>query len=65
MTTIINSPPSSDSNVSSVFIGVFVLVVLGMIFFYYGLPAIRQIGQSNSPQINVPEKIDVNINQTP
>lgn len=66
MTTIVNSPsPQSDSSSSGMFIGIFALIILGLLFFYFGLPAIRQMGQSSAPQINIPNQIDVNVKQTP
>jgi hypothetical protein len=65
MTTIINSPPSSDNGNGGIFIGIFVVIVLGLVFFYYGLPALKQMGQISTPQINIPNKIDVNVKQTP
>lgn len=37
-----------------------VLVLLGIAFFIYGLPALKNMGGT---QINVPDTIDVNINQ--
>lgn len=41
-----------------------VILFLGIyMFFVYGMPAIKGM-QSGSPQINVPDKVDVNINQT-
>jgi hypothetical protein len=43
-------------------IGLIALIVLGYFGFVYGLPALQNM-QSGAPQINVPEKIDVNINQ--
>lgn len=43
------------------FLGMIVLAVLLLLFFYYGLPILRQSTQN--PQINVPGQIDVNINQ--
>lgn len=62
MTTIVNTPPSpparSDDGMGFI-IGFIVLAVIVGIFFIYGLPAIRNI---RSPQINIPDKIDVNIN---
>lgn len=62
MTTIVNTPaPSNNSGGGvGVIIGLIVLAVVLFIFFVYGLPAIRQMG---NPQINIPSKIDVNINQ--
>lgn len=41
-------------------LGIIVLVVFVFLFMYYVLPIIRQ---SSAPQINVPDKIDVNIQQ--
>lgn len=63
MTTIVNTPAPSENNSGMGFIiGIFLLIVIGLVFYYYGLPAIRNIG---TPQINVPNQIDVNVKQTP
>ncbi|KKS32727.1 MAG: hypothetical protein UU93_C0005G0035 [Candidatus Amesbacteria bacterium GW2011_GWA2_42_12] len=43
-------------------VGLVVLVVLGYLFYVFGLPAIRQM-QSNGVQINVPSDINVNVTQ--
>ena len=63
MTTIVNTPPSpveqTDGGMGMIF-GLIVLAAVVFIFFVYGLPAIRNIG---SPQVNIPSKIDVNVNQ--
>lgn len=61
-TTIVNPTPSnnSDNNGMGFLFGAIVLIVLAVLFFMYGLPALRQ---SSVPQISIPEKIDVNINQ--
>lgn len=65
MTTIVNSPtPSSNNGNGGMIVGIFVLIILGLIFFYFGIPAIRKMG-SVTPQINVPNQIDVNVKQTP
>ena len=64
MTTIINNPPSNNDNSGGpmgMIIGIIVLIVLVYLGYVYGLPAIRQM---RTPQINVPSKIDVNVNQT-
>lgn len=65
MTTIVNTPaPSNDSGGSmGMIVGLIVLGVLGLLFFVYGLPAIQRMS-SGGVQVNVPEKIDVQINQT-
>lgn len=62
MATIVNNPPPSKESGGSMgmIFGLIVLIVIAYLFVVYGLPTIRQIG---SPQINVPSKIDVNINQ--
>lgn len=65
MTTIVNTTPASNESGGSMgmIIGLFILVVAVVLFFVYGLPAIQHL-QVGTPQINVPGKIDVNINQT-
>ncbi len=49
------------------FLGAIVLLVFGLLFYMYGLPLIRQ-GFSGfgtgDVQINLPEKVDVNVQQT-
>ena len=62
MTTIVNTPaPAAQSDGSTgMIVGFIVLAAVLFIFFVYGLPAIRHMG---SPQINIPSKIDININQ--
>lgn len=64
MTTIVNTPAPSDNSggAMGIIIGLVTLVVLGYLFFVFGLPAIRQI-QSRGVQINVPSDINVNITQ--
>jgi len=70
MTTIVNTPtPAENNGGMSLLIGIFVLVVLGLLFFYFGIPAIRRMGSGQlnipAPQVNIPNQIDVNIKQTP
>lgn len=63
-TTIINNPPTSDSGGGmGMIVGLVILLVIGYLFWIYGLPAIRNM-QVGTPQINIPSEIDVNINQT-
>ena len=64
MATIINNPPSDNSGGPiGIILVIIVLVVLGYIGFVYGLPAIEHM-QVGTPTINVPSKIDVNVQQT-
>ncbi|MFZ2152554.1 MAG: hypothetical protein WAV41_00655 [Microgenomates group bacterium] len=65
MTTVINSPPSSENNNLGMFVGIFIFLVLGLVFYYFGLPALKQMRQISAPQIVIPNQIDVNIKQTP
>ena len=64
MATVINNPPASDSNGSGMafLVGIILVVVVVVLFFYYGLPVLRGALVGNAPQINVPGKIDVNVN---
>lgn len=65
MTTIVNTPApavESDGGMGMI-VGLIVLAAIVFLFFMYGLPAIRQM-QVGTPQINIPSKIDVNINQS-
>lgn len=66
MTTIVNTPASANDSGGGIglIIGIFIFVILGLVFFYFGLPAIKRMG-SVQPQINIPNEIDVNIKQTP
>lgn len=68
MTTIVNTPaPAENSgNNMGMIIGLFVLIILGYLFFSYGLPAIQNVRLGTptiNPQINIPGKIDVTVNQ--
>ena len=62
MATIINTPssqsPRSDNGMGFL-LGVIVLIIFLVLIVYYGVPALKS---SSSPQINVPGKIDVNVN---
>lgn len=60
MTTVVNNPaPAAESNGGmGMIVGVIALFVVAYLFFVYGFPMIKQIG---TPQINIPNKIDVNV----
>jgi hypothetical protein len=62
MAIVVNNPDRTTSDSGMGFLlGIILLVVLAFALFYYGLPAIR--GAATGPQINVPGKVDVNVNQ--
>lgn len=55
----------SDSG-AAIMIGVFVLIALFILaFFYFGLGRMFTGGQTNTqtPAVSIPEKVDVNVNQ--
>lgn len=64
-----NPAPTNNSTTSSgmgFLIGVVVLIVLGFVFFIYGLPLIKQgLGNlgSGKIQITLPKTVDVNVQQ--
>jgi len=62
MATIVNTPPAQDNSANSTgfIVALLALLLVGYLFFAYGLPALRNA--TSSPQINVPDSVDVNIN---
>jgi hypothetical protein len=62
MATIVNNPgTTTDSSGGAGFvIGVLLLLFVAFLFFVYGLPAISR--SVSAPSINVPGKVDVNVN---
>ncbi len=68
MATIINTPPAAPSDGGSgamgMIVGLVLVLVVGLLFFVYGLPAMRgtqNANNDNSPTINVPDKIQVEV----
>ena len=65
MTTIVNNPPppkESDSGLG-IIIGVIIIAVASYTFVVFGIPALRRNIQTQAPEITIPDKIEVNINQ--
>jgi len=61
MATVVNNPSSdTSSGASTLFLGLILLLVV-FLFFYFGLPLLRNAGSGT--QINVPDQIDVNVNR--
>jgi hypothetical protein len=63
MATIVNNPPPSPENSNNglgTLVALLSILLLGALFYIYGLPALRTATQG--PQINVPDQIDVNVN---
>jgi hypothetical protein len=73
MATVINNPgvgTTTDSNSGAGFlVGALVFLVALILILYYGIPALRSAARSTSgasgAQINVPDKINVDVNQNP
>lgn len=62
MVTVVNNPSTGESNGGmGMIVGLVVLVVVGLLFFVYGLPALRQMQSGTT--INVPDQIDVTVKQ--
>ncbi len=51
---------SNGGNNAAILVAVFLLALI-LLLFYFGLPALR--GATGTSQVNVPGKIDVNLNQ--
>lgn len=66
MATIINTPAQTDNtNGFGFLLGIVLIIAFIILFFVYGLPYVtRSFSGITSSQVNVPGKIDVNV-QTP
>ncbi len=63
MATIVNNPPSERrGNGSGFLIGVILLIIFTVLFFYYGLPALQNVGNSGGTEVTIPDEVDVNVN---
>ena len=68
MTTVINNPGNGDGgdSVIGLVVGVLILVLVGVLFFVYGLPAIRNAtAPSKDGAININVKMPDNPITTP
>jgi hypothetical protein len=72
MAVIVNNPGAtergvqSESNAMGTILGIILMVVITLALLFYLLPAIRNgfnASSSSGPSLNVPSKIDVNVNQ--
>ncbi len=60
VTTIVNTPPTQRSNGNGMgfVIGIIILLLFGLLFFFYALPYLRQM-TNQGIQVNVPAEITV------
>jgi hypothetical protein len=67
MATIINNPATTERESGSgmgVIIGIILVLLVAFLFLYYLLPVLQNAGRATSPTVQVPDKINVNV-QTP
>lgn len=64
MATIVNSPqPQNDSGGGmTMMVGILIILFLGFLFFYYGLPAIRQSAPQQDINVQVPQQAPADVN---
>ncbi len=74
MTTIVNTPATSErSGTSSALIGLVLLLVFAFLLFFYGLPALRNATQQSPTNVNVeapegvqvPENVNIDVDTNP
>lgn len=68
MTTVVNNPtPSGESGGGGLVAGILALVVVLVLLAYFGLPlfnmAANKAGSGGGTQIEIPEQVDINVNQ--
>ncbi len=64
MATVVNTTPSSTDSGSGLgfVLGIILLVAFFLLFFFYGLPLVTQSLNQSTPSVQVPDKVDVNVN---
>jgi hypothetical protein len=64
MATVINTTPREASdNGSGFLLGILMLIVFAVLFFVYGLPYMTGAFRSAGPTVNIPDKVNVNVQQ--
>ncbi len=67
MTVIVNNPAqSSESGGYGLIVGIVAILVLVVLFVFYGVPALRRMGPAQitvPTEIKVPENVNVNVTQ--
>ena len=72
MATVVNNPGATQEGSGMGFLlGVLLLIAFAVIVLFYGLPYLGNSlnnaggGSTSAPQVQIPEKVDVNVNQQP
>jgi hypothetical protein len=60
---VVHDHDSAAGSGSGFFMGMVLLAVVLFLVFFYGIPLLRTVGTSTTPQVNVPGSIDVNVKQ--
>lgn len=65
MATVVNNPPANTDRGggNGFLLGIILLIVFVILFIYYGLPLLSNAGGAAGTQVNIPDKVDVNVNQ--
>ena len=62
MATVINNPSNGESGSGiGTILGIVLLAIIAFLFLVYGLPMLRGGQSVTVPQVNIPSKIDVNV----
>jgi hypothetical protein len=61
-THVVHEDSGGNSGSWAALIGLALLIVIALLFFYFALPMLNRA--TTTPQVNVPDKVDVNVNKT-
>lgn len=65
MATVVNNPaPSNSDSGMGFFLGIIILIIVGAIFFFYGLPYIQNGFGGGGVKVDIPKDINVNVKQS-
>jgi hypothetical protein len=71
MATVVNNPGTTTEGGSgtSFLLGIILLIVFAIVMIFYGIPyianSIGSAGVSQAPQVQVPDKVNIDVNQNP
>jgi len=62
MTTIVNTPPSTEDSGTGIIFGVLAIVIIGVLFFVYGFPSLQNTDTQKSDNIDINVTLPDNTN---